>query len=74
LTVTLTLPLIVLISDAIALFGSFLVENLKGNVSFILYSNQVFDSIVYGDIIPATIKSFFFGLAIGIVDCYKGYY
>ncbi|WP_318036601.1 ABC transporter permease [Winogradskyella bathintestinalis] len=68
------LLLLVLIGVAIEFFGSFLVENLKGNVSFILYFNQVFDSIVYGDIIPATIKSFFFGLAIGIVDCYKGYY
>jgi phospholipid/cholesterol/gamma-HCH transport system permease protein len=27
-----------------------------------------------GDIIPATIKSFFFGLVIGIVGCYKGYF
>jgi phospholipid/cholesterol/gamma-HCH transport system permease protein len=43
-------------------------------VSFTLYFNQVFDSIEFGDIIPATIKSFFFGLAIGIVGCYKGYY
>jgi phospholipid/cholesterol/gamma-HCH transport system permease protein len=74
LAVTLMLPLLVIIGDAVALFGSFLVENLKGNVSFTLYFNQVFDSIAYGDIIPATIKSFFFGLAIGIVGCYKGYY
>ncbi|NNE32205.1 MAG: ABC transporter permease [Winogradskyella sp.] len=72
--VTLMLPILVIIGDGIALVGSFLVENLKGNVSFTLYFNQVFDSIAYGDIIPATIKSFFFGLAIGIVGCYKGYY
>lgn len=74
LAVTLMLPLLVVIGDAIALFGSFLVENIKGNVSFTLYFNKVFDSIEFGDMIPATIKSFFFGLAIGIVGCYKGYY
>jgi phospholipid/cholesterol/gamma-HCH transport system permease protein len=74
LAVTLTLPLLVIVGDAIALFGSFLVENVKGNVSFMLYFNQVFDSLEFGDIIPATIKSFFFGLAIGIVGCFKGYY
>ncbi|TXE16776.1 ABC transporter permease [Psychroserpens burtonensis] len=74
LAVTFTLPLLVIIGDAIALFGSFLVENVKGNVSFILYFNQVFDSLEFGDVMPATIKSFFFGLAIGLIGCYKGYY
>ncbi len=74
LAVTLMIPLLVIVGDAVGLYGSYLVENLKGNVSFQLYFNQVFDSIVYGDIIPATIKSFFFGFAIGIVGCFKGYY
>lgn len=74
LAVTLMLPLLVIVGDALALFGSYLVENVKGNVSFTLYFNQVFDYLEYGDIIPATIKSFFFGLAIGLVGCFKGYY
>ena len=74
LAVTLMLPILVIIGDAIALFGSFLVENAKGNVSFILYFNQVFDALKFGDIMPATIKSLFFGLAIGLVGCYKGYF
>jgi len=73
LAVTLMLPLLVIIGDAIAIFGSYLVENIKGNVSFMLYFNQVFDALDFGDMIPATIKSFFFGLAIGIVGCFKGY-
>jgi phospholipid/cholesterol/gamma-HCH transport system permease protein len=73
LAVTLMLPLLVIIGDVIAIFGSYLVENVKGNVSFMLYFNQVFDALEFGDIIPATIKSFFFGLAIGIVGCFKGY-
>jgi len=71
---TLMLPLLVIVGDLIALFGSFLVENVKGNVSFMLYFNQVFDALEFGDILPATIKSVFFGLAIGIVGCFKGYY
>ena len=74
LAVTLMLPLLVIFGDVIALFGSFLVENIKGNVSFLLYFNQVFDALEFGDIIPATIKTFFFGLAIGLVGCFKGYY
>jgi len=71
---TLMLPLLILIGDAIALVGSALIENLKGEVSFLLYFNQVFDALRFADVIPATIKSFFFGFAIGLVGCYKGYY
>ncbi|MEY8021102.1 MlaE family ABC transporter permease [Muriicola sp. SD30] len=74
LATTLMLPILVVLGDAIALYGSALVENFKGNVSFLLYFNTVFDALSYGDLIPATIKSFFFGFAIGLVGCYKGYY
>lgn len=72
--VTLMLPLLVIFGDAIALVGSAIVENLKGGVSFQLYFNKVFDALAFSDILPATIKSFFFGFAIGLVGCYKGYY
>ena len=71
---TLMLPLLIIMGDAVALFGSALVENLKGEVSFMLYFNKVFDALQYSDLIPATIKSFFFGFAIGLVGCYKGYH
>lgn len=74
LATSMMLPLLVLFSDAIGLFGSAIVENLKGDVSFRLYFNLVFDSLTYSDLIPATIKSVFFGFAIGLVGCYKGYY
>ncbi len=73
LATTLMLPLLVIIGDAIALYGSYLVENLKGDVSFLLYFNKTFNALAYGDIVPATIKTFFFGFAIGLVGCYKGY-
>ena len=71
---TFMLPILVFFGDAIALFGSFMVENVKGNVSFLLYYNQVFEALEFGDLIPATIKTFFFGFAIGLVGCFKGYY
>lgn len=73
LAVTLMLPILVLIGDTVALFGSYIVENAKGNVSFTLFFDQVFESLEFGDFVPATIKSFFFGMAIGIVGTYKGY-
>jgi phospholipid/cholesterol/gamma-HCH transport system permease protein len=71
---TLMLPLLIIFGDAVALFGSAIVENLKGEVSYQLYFNQAFEALKYSDIIPATIKSFFFGFAIGLIGCYKGYY
>lgn len=71
---TLMLPLLIVIGDAISLFGSAIVENLKSDVSFTLYFAKVFKAIKFGDIVPATIKSFFFGFAIGLIGSYKGYY
>ena len=67
------LPLLIIFGDAIALFGSAIVENLKGDVSYQLYFNKVFNSLEFSDLIPATAKSFFFGFAIGLVGCFKGY-
>lgn len=74
LATTFMIPLLVMYGDLIALFGSALVENIKGGVSFQFYFNQVFQTITFSDLLPATIKTFFFGFAIGLVGCFKGYY
>ena len=68
---TLILPLLIIFGDAIALIGSALVENLKGEVSYLLYFNKVINALKFSDVIPATVKSFLFGFAIGLVGCYK---
>ena len=73
LAATLMLPLLIMIGDLIALFGSALIENVKGDVSFMLYFNEAFEALKFSDLLPATIKSFFFGFAIGLVGCFKGY-
>lgn len=70
---TLMLPILVIIGDAIALYGSYIIENLKGDVSFRLYFNKALNALAFTDILPATIKTFFFGFAIGLVGCYKGF-
>ena len=74
LATTLMVPLLVVLGDAIALFGSALVENMKGDVSFLLYFNKVFNALEFSDLIPATAKTFFFGFAIGLVGSFKGFY
>ncbi len=73
LATTITLPVLVILGDTVGLLGSYMVENIKGSVSFTLFFNLVFDYLTYGDLIPAIIKSFFFGFAIGLIGCYKGY-
>ncbi len=73
LAATCMLPVLVMLGDAISLYGSYLGVNIRGNTSFILFWNQVFDNLVFADVIPAFIKSFFFGFAVGIIGCYKGY-
>ncbi len=71
---TFMLPVLVIIADFISLYASYIGVNFKDVVSIDLYYNKVFDSLVYGDVLPALIKTYFFGFAIGIVGCYKGYY
>jgi phospholipid/cholesterol/gamma-HCH transport system permease protein len=71
---TLMVPVLVVIGDGIALYGAFLAVKVKGAVSFTLFFHQVFQSLEFSDVIPAFIKSFFFGFAIGIIGCYKGYH
>jgi phospholipid/cholesterol/gamma-HCH transport system permease protein len=73
LSATLMIPLLVVFADVASLFGSFLANNLKGDVSFQLYFLQVFAKVTFSDVLPAFIKTFFFGFAIGLVGCYQGY-
>ena len=70
---TLMLPLLVIIADAISIFACYIGVNIKGAVSWNLFQRQVFDSLVFSDLLPALTKSVFFGLAIGVVGCYKGF-
>lgn len=71
---TIMIPILVFYSDAISFFGSYIAVNMHGFISFPLFINQAFDSLHYFDLVPATIKTFFFGFAIGIIGCYKGYF
>lgn len=73
LACTLMLPVLVMLGDAISLYGAYLGVNIHSKTSFILYWTQVFDNLVFGDVLPAFTKSFFFGFAVGIIGCYKGY-
>jgi phospholipid/cholesterol/gamma-HCH transport system permease protein len=70
---TMMVPVLSTLAIAISLYGAYLGVNLKGSVSWSLFWYQAFDALSYGDFIPSITKTFFFGFAIGIVGCYKGY-
>lgn len=71
---TLMLPVLVVLADAVSLYGSFLGVNIYEVLSFKLFYTQVIDNLDYYDVVPSLFKTFFFGFAVGIVGCFKGYY
>lgn len=70
----LMLPVLVVLADAISLYGSYLGVNMYENLGFRLFFDKVFDNLIYLDVVPAFLKTFFFGFAVGIIGCYKGYF
>lgn len=69
----LMLPLLVVMSDTIALCGAYLGITMKQDVSFHLFSIQVFQKLTFADVLPSVVKSLFFGFAIGIIGSFKGF-
>jgi phospholipid/cholesterol/gamma-HCH transport system permease protein len=69
----LTLPILVVLAMGISIWASWVGVNIKDTVSWDLFYRQVFESLAFSDFIPAFIKSYFFGLAIGVVGCFKGF-
>ena len=72
LACTVMVPLLTLTADALALAGGYVSINVSSQVSGILYFTKSFNSLDFSDLLPATIKTIFFGFAIGFVGCYKG--
>jgi phospholipid/cholesterol/gamma-HCH transport system permease protein len=69
----LMIPLLTMIADGMAFLGGFVGINTQGGMSGILYFRKAFAGLDFSDVFPAVIKTFFFGLAIGFIGCYKGF-
>lgn len=74
LAATLMIPILTLYADALGIMGSWAGANIKGEVGFFLFISQAFSVVDFMDLMPAVLKTFFFGAVIGIVGCYKGYH
>ncbi|MNY69311.1 hypothetical protein D3C86_2072290 [compost metagenome] len=53
--------------------GGYIGVNIHGDVNLYRYMTQIFQSLEFLDLFPATIKTFFFGFFIGMIGCYKGF-
>ena len=66
-------PILVFYADLVGVFGGYIGVNLHGDINMTRYFAQVLESIKFMDLLPATIKTFFFGFFIGMIGCYKGF-
>jgi len=73
LAATLMVPLLVVFADGVGIIGGFVGINIHSDVNPVRYLSQVLESLDFIDIVPATMKTFFFGFFIGMIGCYKGY-
>jgi phospholipid/cholesterol/gamma-HCH transport system permease protein len=73
LATTCMVPLLALLGDVIGLAGGYIAINIQSSVSLTLYFNKCISAISFTDLLPAFIKTIFFGFAIGFIGCYKGY-
>jgi phospholipid/cholesterol/gamma-HCH transport system permease protein len=72
MAVFLLLPCLVVISNATAMGGAALISRWAFDIPFQGFVETVGESLLIRDIIAGTVKSFLFGLIIGLVSCYKG--
>ena len=71
---TLMVPVLTVYADVISLFGAYVGSNTKDSINLGFFFTRVFESLHFTDILPSFTKTFFFGFAIGLVGCTKGYY
>lgn len=71
---SIVVPLLIIFADITGLLGAYVGVNFTTDMSVSLFLTKSFASVSFMDLFPSIIKSFFFGLAIGVVGCFKGYY
>lgn len=68
------IPLLTVFSDLLGVFGAYAVTVWAYGVTSEAYWDFSAQFIVPYDVFVGIIKSLFFGLAIGLISCYKGFY
>ena len=73
LATTLMVPILVIYADFVGIYGGYVGYNVHGNISLYRYFSDVFENLEFLDVLPAVVKTFFFGFFIGLIGCYKGF-
>jgi len=72
LAVFLLMPCLSVVSNVAADFGASLICQWQLNIPWAYFWQEVMNRLLVRDIIAGVLKSFLFGLIIGLVACYKG--
>lgn len=72
LAVFLLLPCLVVVSNFTAMCGAALISRWAFDIPFTSFIRTALESMLIRDIVAGIVKSFLFGLIIGLVSCYKG--
>ncbi|HEV7869017.1 MAG TPA: ABC transporter permease [Chthoniobacteraceae bacterium] len=72
LAVFLLMPCLVVISDLTAMAGASLISRWAFDIPFRVFYETALENLQLKDLIAGILKSFLFGLIIGLVSCYKG--
>ena len=69
-----TLPLLVLVADAIGVFGGYIISTASLNFNGAVYIKNTVDFVTHGDVTSGVIKAAFFGFIIALMGCYNGFH
>lgn len=72
LAVFLLMPCLSVVADLAALVGGALVCGEQFSISYRYFIELVLQNLIVRDIVAGVLKSFLFGLIIGLISCYKG--
>ena len=67
------LPVLVMLADALGIFGGCLISTLELNISARFYLTSVFKILKLSDVFSGLGKTFFFAFFICIIACYNGF-
>lgn len=73
LATTIMVPILVVFADFVGIYGGYVGFNIHGSMNLFRYFSDVVEHLEFLDVMPAVIKTFFFGFVIGLIGCYKGF-
>ena len=72
LAVFLLMPCLSVISSGMAMLGGAIISSWAFDIPLQSFGDTALDSLIIRDIVAGVLKSFLFGLIIGIIACYRG--